>query len=171
MAKDIAQGLGRAIDLVLHTDIYLLPEAGHIAHHRGAHHRQSLEDTLRVAEDSHLTAHAEAEVAPRLLEDMVQREEAHRDVAICDEGVLELVRIELLDEVAMMQHHALALTRRTGGVDDDRQVGSQRLACRHVRLVLIGDGVPTAHELIVVHRSRVPRGEYHLIVEDDQAAK
>ena len=171
MAKDIAQGLGRAIDLVLHTDIYLLPEAGHIAHHGGAHHRQCLKDTLRVAEDSHLTAHAEAEVAPRLLEDVVQREEAHRDVAIRDEGVLELVRIELLDEVAMMQHHALALTRRAGGVDDDRQVGSQRLACRDVRLVLIGDGVPSAHKLIIVHRGRVPRGQYHLVIEDDQAAK
>ena len=50
---------------------------------------------------------------------MVEGQEAHRDIPRSDKGVLQLVGIDLLDEVAVMQHHSLALPRGTRGVDDE----------------------------------------------------
>ena len=102
VAKDVAHQLRRAVDLVLHTDVHLLPEAWDIAHHSRTHYGECLEDALRITKDRYLTAHTEAQVCPRFLKDMVQRQEAHRDISIRDKGVLHLMLIELLDEVAMM---------------------------------------------------------------------
>ena len=162
-----AQGafVGNAL---VHALVHLLPEAGHAAHHRGTHLAERLLHVGRIQIDAHQHAAPQAEVGPRLLEDVGEGEEIERHVPVGQNAEQLVVHAEYLIIIAIPQHHALRFACRARGVEDVHQVmlldvggalGNQRL----VRQV-----AAQGQELVPIEGGQVARVFLHRAVEDDE---
>ena len=155
-------------DAFLYALVHFLPEAGDAAHHRGAHLFDRRLDVLRMQVDADLHAALQADICPASLEDVRQRQEAHRHILVRHLRQADVVRAEGLEVVCVVEHHALRFARRAGRVEDVGQVVGRRLRRAFFHHLVVRQAFTQSHELVEVKGGRVARVAHHVAVEDNE---
>ena len=154
-------------DALVHALVDLLPESRDTAHHRGPHLAKRLLHVGRPQVDTDQDAAAQAEVSPRLLEDVRQRQEVERHVAV-GQGVQQpVVHAEDFVVIAVAQHHALGLAGGARRVEYVHQVVLIAPGRARVDLGLVRASLAQLQELVPIDRRLVARVAPHRAVEDN----
>ena len=147
----------RLRQFVLDGRVNLLPETGHAAHDGRTHLANGILYILGVYVDGNAHAYRQAVVRPSPLEDVGQRQEAERYVAVGASHQPLQVNAHGLVVIRVSQHHPFGLAGRTRGVDERGQiVGRTGIATAFYLGYHIGTGqTALLHEVIEIDRRMV----------------
>ena len=120
--KQGVHGAGSMLYLLLHTDIYLLPETRHTTHHRGANLFQRFLDAFGIPIDSHLCTFHQAHHSPTPLKDVGQRQEAHGEILVGHLRNTQIMCTHRLQIVGMSQYYPLGMAGSTRRINNGSDV-------------------------------------------------
>ena len=155
--------------LLLHTGIDLLPETGHGTHGRRPRLPDGLLDVGRMQIDTNRSPPAQAQVSPRLLEDVSQGKEVHHHIFLRGHRQTQIMDTKRFRIAGMMKHDALRLPRRARRVEDVGQVFLIHSLHPPLQLGSHGRLCAQTKKLVEVKGSVVMRMMDDLTVEDNNA--
>ena len=167
----VALLFGALCKLVQEPLVDLLVDTGHRAHERGPYFAQVVLDLRGVAGEGHGAAVGERVVVrDGALERVREGQEREEDVLLVE--VVALVDLlDVGDDVAVRDHHALGAARSARGVDEAREVVGAGLG----RELVVGDALAGGKPVLEARKDDVPAAQVRdgagldlLVREDDE---
>ena len=156
------------IHLSLHCDIHLLPETRHTTHTGRMHLSHTLLNLLRIGVDDELGTLAQAEICPSTLKDMGEWKEIYDTILFGNRNAL-IVCLQSSIILAIGQHHALAISSCSTGIEDISQVIHTCLLVEFLYLRLTRKILTQLQKVLEIEGCRVVCTDAHTGIEDDDA--
>ena len=148
------------IHLSLYSDINLLPETWHTTHTGRMHLSHTLLNFMRISIDDEFGTFAQAEICPSTLKDMGEWKEVDDTVLVGNRNAL-IVCLQSRIILAIGQHHALAISSCSTGIEDISQVIHTCLFVEFLYLRLTRKILSQLQEVLEIEGSRIVGTDAH----------
>ena len=148
------------IHLSLYGDINLLPETWHTTHTGRMHLSHTLLNFMRISIDDEFGTFAQAEICPSTLKDMGEWKEINDTVLFGNRNAL-IVCLQSSIILAIGQHHALAISRCSTGIEDISQVIHTCLLVEFLHFCLTRKILTQLQEVLEIEGCRVVGTDAH----------
>ena len=154
------------IHLSLYSDIHLLPETWHTTHTGRMHLSHTLLNFMRISIDDEFGTFTQAEICPSTLKDMGEWKEVDDTILFGNRNAL-IVCLQSSIILAIGQHHALAISSCSTGIEDISQVIHTCLLVEFLYLRLTRKILSQLQEVLEIESCRVMCTDAHAGIEDD----